>query len=88
MTSRPYIEFRKEEVGPNVTKCHVISSDLKGILHFDTATNHYSCDLQGPNGKIKETFDNIPDLKKAVGDFIRVQMTDIEDVPSLAHYLN
>lgn len=91
MTSqpKPYIEFRTEEVGPNITKCNMISSDLNGILYFDTATNNYSCDLQGPNGKIKGTFDNIPDLKKAVGDFIRVQLTDKKEVPpSLAHYLN
>ena len=72
------IEFRIEQVGLNVTECHVISSGLKGVLHFDTEANHYTCDLQGPNGKIKETFDNIPDLKQAFCDFVREQLTNIK----------
>jgi hypothetical protein len=75
---KPQIEFRSEEVGPNVTECHVISSGLNGVLHFDTEANHYTCDLQGPNGKIKGTFDNIPGLNKAFCDFIREQLTDMK----------
>jgi hypothetical protein len=72
------IEFRSEKVGPNVTECHVISSGLKGVLHFDTEANHYTCDLQGPNGKVKGTFDTIPDLKKAFEDFIREQLSGMK----------